>query len=85
MIKYLNTKFSTIGRMPIIFFKSGCTAVICALAGLCSMCYEEVLLGSSGMELYYSPMLEYIMAAFIIFWGGMFILDIAEKESAAGK
>ena len=85
MIKYLNIKFSSIGRMPMIFFKSGCTAVIGALCGLCAMCYDEAARGGIGMELYYAPMLEYILATFIIFWGGMFLLDLAEKEKSAGK
>ena len=49
------------------------------------MCYEEATKGSVGMALYYAPMLEYILTTFIIFWGGMFLLDLAEKESSAGK
>ena len=85
MIKYLIFKFSCIGRIPIIFFKCGCTAVICALCALCSMCYDEFSRGGVGMALYYAPMLEYILTAFIIFWGGMFLLDLAEKERSAGK
>jgi hypothetical protein len=49
------------------------------------MCYEDALKGGVGMELYYAPMLEYVMTTFIIFWGGMFLLDLAEKEKSAGK
>lgn len=84
MIKYLNLKFSTIGRMPLNFFRIGCTAVIGALCGLCAMCYDEASRGSVGMEIYFAPMLEYVLTAFIIFWGGMFLLDLAEKERSAG-
>ena len=85
MIKYLNLKFSSIGKLPLLFFRIGCTIVICSLCRLCTMCYEEATKGSVGMALYYAPMLEYIMTTFIIFWGGMFLLDLAEKESSAGK
>ena len=85
MIKYLNLKFSAIGKMPLTFFKLGTTVVIAALCGLCSMCYDEAARGRTGMVLYFAPMLEYVLSAFIIFWGGMFILDIAEKERSAGK
>ena len=85
MIKYLNSKFSSIGRIPLLYFRFGCTVVICALCALCSMCYEDSLKGGSGLELYYAPMLEYVMTTFIIFWGGMFLLDLAEKEKSAGK
>ena len=84
MIKYLDLKFSTIGRMPLNFFRIGCTAVIGVLCTLCVMCYDEANRGSVGMEIYFSPMLEYVLTAFIIFWGGMFILDLAEKERTAG-
>ena len=85
MIKYLNSKFSSLGRKPLLFFKFGCTVVIAALSGLCAMCYEEAVRGGVGMEIYYAPMLEYVMTTFIIFWGGMFLLDLAEKEKSAGK
>ena len=78
-------KFSTIGKTPMIFFKIGCTTVIFALCGLCAMCYDEAIRGGVGMEIYYAPMLEYILTTFIIFWGGMFLLDLAEKEKSAGK
>ena len=84
MIKYLNLKFSTIGRMPLNFFRIGGTAVIGALCGLCAICYDEASRGSVGMEIYFAPMLEYVLTAFIIFWGGMFLLDMAEKERSAG-
>lgn len=85
MIKYLNTKFSSIGRIPMLFFQLGSTVVIGALCSLCSMCYDDAVNGGVGMELYYAPMLEYILTTFIIFWGGMFLLDLAEKEKSAGK
>jgi hypothetical protein len=49
------------------------------------MCCNDAQRGSIGLELYYAPMLEYILTAFIIFWGGMLLLDIAEKEKSAGK
>lgn len=85
MIKYLNLKFDSIGMLPMTFFKLGATMVIGALCGICAMCYDEAARGSSGMELYYAPMLEYILTAFIIFWGGTLLIDIAEKERSAGK
>lgn len=85
MIKYLVLKFNSIGILPMTFFKLGATVVIGALCGICAMCYDEAALGSTGMELYYAPMLEYVLASFIIFWGGTLLLDIAEKERSAGK
>ncbi len=85
MIKYLKIKFSAIGMIPMMFFRCGCTAVICALCGLCAMCYDEARRGGVGMAIYYAPMLDYVLTAFIIFWGGMFLLDLAEKEKSAGK
>ena len=85
MIKYLSKKFSEIGALPMAFFKFGSTVVVSALLAICVLCYKESQLGSVGLELYYAPMLEYVLTAFIIFWGGTFLLDIAEKEKNAGK
>lgn len=69
-----------IGRLPMIYFKAGCSLVILALTGIYLMCEREVLAGGVGVELYYAPMLDYILTAFIIFWAGMLLLDIIQKD-----
>ncbi|MGM9642741.1 MAG: hypothetical protein ACI3XI_05985 [Eubacteriales bacterium] len=69
-----------IGKIPIMFFKAGCTLVILALTGIYLLCEREVLKGGIGVELYYAPMLDYILTAFIIFWAGMLFLDIIQKD-----
>ncbi len=71
---------SMIGRMPIDFFKSGCSLVILALTGVFLLCERDVLSGSIGVHIYYAPMLEYILTAFMIFWAGMLLLDLVQKD-----
>lgn len=86
--KYLSSMligFSKMGRLAINFFKFGSSLVLLALTGVYFLCEEEVTHGGVGVELYYAPMLDYILTAFIIFWVGMFIIDITEKEITAGK
>lgn len=68
-----------------LFFKFGSTLVLMALAGIYIMCEREVSAGGVGVELYYAPMVEYILMTFLIFWGGTFLIDITAKETAAGK
>ena len=85
MIKYLSAKFSELGSMPMTFFKVGEGIVISALCGVCALCYEDSKRGSIGTEIYYAPMLEYILTSFIIIWGGTLLLDIAQKEMSARK
>ena len=77
--------FSKMSRLPIDFFKFGASLVLLALSGVYLLCEEEVDNGGIGVVLYYAPMLDYILTAFIIFWVGMFIIDITEKEITAGK
>ena len=79
MKKFLSA-VSEIGRLPIRFYKSGSSIVILALTGIYLLCENDVRAGGVGVELYYAPMLDYILTAFLIFWAGMFILDLAEKE-----
>lgn len=79
MKKFYNA-VSEIGRIPIGFFKAGCSIVIAALVGIYLLCYGEVRAGSVGVELYYAPMLDYILTTFIIFWVGMLLLDLVERE-----
>lgn len=71
---------SEIGRIPMVFFKTGCSIVISALTGVLFLCYKDVRAGGVGVELYYAPMLDYILTTFIIFWVGMLLLDLVEKE-----
>lgn len=86
--KFLELSRKAFGGMSYIstvFFKFGSTLVLMALAGIYIMCEREVSAGSVGVEYYYDPMLDYILTAFLIFWGGTFLIDIAEKEITAGK
>lgn len=78
-------EFSKMSRLAVNFFKFGASLTILALSGIYLLCDEEVARGGIGVELYYAPMLDYILTTFIIFWVGMFILDITEKEITAGK
>jgi len=77
--------FEKMSRLPIDFFKSGASLTLLALSGIYLLCDEEVAKGGIGVELYYAPMLDYILTTFMIFWVGMFLLDITEKEITAGK
>ncbi len=85
MVNKIMRSFSGIGNLAIYFFKAGTSLVILALTGLYLLCEAEAAMGGIGIALYYAPMLEYILTAFLIFWGGTFIIDIAEKEITAGK
>lgn len=77
--------FEKMSRLPIDFFKFGASLTLLALSGIYLLCDEEVARGGIGVELYYAPMLDYILTTFMIFWVGMFLLDITEKEITAGK
>ncbi len=79
MIKFYRS-VSLIGRIPIDFFKGGCSMIILALTGIYLLCERDVIKGSTGVELYYAPMLDYILTAFIIYWAGMFLLDLVQKD-----
>lgn len=80
MKKFLN-EISNIGHLPIILYKSGCSLVILTLMGIYLLCESEVMSGGIGVELYYAPMLDYILTTFVIFWAGMFILDLVERSA----
>ncbi len=86
--KFINrmlNEFDEMSRLPVDFFKFGASLTLLALSGIYLLCDEEVARGGIGVELYYAPMLDYILTTLIIFWAGMFILDITEKEITAGK
>lgn len=72
--------FGGISYKSTVFFKFGCTLVLMALAGVYILCEQEVSAEGVGVELYYAPMLDYILTALLIFWAGMFLIDLAEKE-----
>lgn len=84
-VKIIQNGFNTMDKMPIDFFKFGTSLILMALSGIYFLCEEDVSIGSVGIELYYAPMLDYILTTFIIFWAGMFIIDITQRESTAGK
>ncbi len=63
-----------------LYFKIGCSLVIMALSAVCLLCERDISKGNIGVDLYYAPMLDYIFTAFIIFWAGMFFLDIIQKD-----
>ncbi len=80
MIAKFFRSISAIGRIPIAFYKSGCSMVILALTGIYLLCERDVKAGSLGIEVYYAPMLDYILTAFLIFWAGMLLLDTIQKD-----
>ena len=85
MFKKMLLEFSKMSKLPVDFYKFGATLTLLALSGIYLLCEDEVARGGIGVELYYAPMLDYILTTFVIFWVGMFILDITEKEITAGK
>lgn len=84
-IRSIPLEIDKMSRLPIDFFKFGTTLVLLALTGIYLLCEREVEVGGVGVELFYTPMLDYILSSFIIFWAGMFILDLTQKEITAGK
>lgn len=72
--------FSEMGKMQIAFYKFGASLVILALCGIYYLCEAEVNIGSTGVELYYAPMLDYILTTYIIFWAGTLLLDLLARE-----
>ena len=72
-------------KLPINFFKFGTSLILLALSGIYFLCEEDISRGSVGVEIYYAPMLDYILTTFMIFWVGMFIIDITQREITAGK
>ncbi len=80
MAKRIMNAISMIDAVPITFFKGGCSLVILALTGIYLLCEKDVMMGSKGVELYYAPMLDYILTAFIIYWAGMLLLDLVQKD-----
>lgn len=78
-------EFAKMSKLTVDFFKFGASLTLLALSGIYLLCEEEVALGGVGVELHYAPMLDYILTTLLIFWAGMFIIDITEKEITAGK
>ena len=66
--------------LPITFYKFGASLVILALSGIYYQCEADVGKGSLGVELYYAPMLDYILTTFAIFWAGTLLLDLLHRE-----
>ena len=75
------TELSRIGRKPIQLYKLGGTITIAALCGIYLLCERDVAAGGVGVELFYAPMLDYIYTTFIIFWGGMLLFDLLERDT----
>ncbi len=86
--KYFNLMlvgFSKMSSLTVNFFKFGASLTLLALSSIYILCEDEVAHGSVGVKIYYAPMLDYILTTLLIFWVGMFIIDITEKEITAGK
>jgi hypothetical protein len=80
MKRFFN-EISRIGRSPMRLYQLGASIVITALCGIYYICEAEIYSGSRGVELYYAPMLDYIFATFLIFWVGMLLYDLLEREA----
>ena len=77
--------FSEIGKIQIAFYKFGTSLVIVVLSGIYYLCEADVNTGGTGVELYYAPMLDYVLTAYIIFWAGTLLLDLLERERKANS
>ncbi len=84
-MKRLIQAFQEIGKIQIAFYKFGTSLVILVLSGIYYLCEADVNTGSTGVELYYAPMLDYVLTAYIIFWAGTLLLDLLERERKANS
>lgn len=84
-IKDIPKQINKMSHFTISFYKFGLSIVILALAGIYFLCEEDALNGSVGLEIYYAPMLDYILTTLCIFWAGTLLIDLTEKEITAGK
>ena len=79
-MKKILISFEKIGKIQMAFYKLGASIVILALCGVYFLCEADAQTGSIGLELYYTPMLEYILTTYIIFWAGTLLLDLLSRE-----
>ena len=84
-MKKILKQFSMIGKMQMAFYKFGSSIVILALCGIYYLCEADATAGSLGLELYYAPMLDYILTTYIIFWAGTLLLDLLSRERKANS
>lgn len=84
-MKRIIKPFNEIGKIQMDFYKFGASLVILALCGIYYLCQEEVSAGGIGVELYYAPMLDYILTTYIIFWAGTLLLDLLSRERKANS
>ena len=84
-MKRLIQAFQEIGKIQIAFYKFGTSLVILVLSGIYYLCEADVNTGGTGVELYYAPMLDYVLTAYIIFWAGTLLLDLLERERKANS
>ena len=68
-------------KIQIAFYKFGTSLVILVLSGIYYLCEADVNTGGTGVELYYAPMLDYVLTAYIIFWAGTLLLDLLESTA----
>ena len=78
-------KICEIEKVPMTFYKFGASIVILALCGIYYLCEDEVSMGGIGVELYYAPMLNYILTTYVIFWAGTLLLDLLHRERKANS
>ena len=79
-MKRFFVEISRIGRTPMLLYRIGSSIVIAALCGIYCLCRADLASGSRGVELYYAPMLDYILTTFVIFWAGTLLFDLLERE-----
>ncbi len=84
-MKKILKPFSEIGKMQIAFYKFGSSLVILVLSGIYYLCEADANKGSVGLELYYAPMLDYILTTYLIFWAGTLLLDLLSRERKANS
>ena len=77
--------FSEIENSTISFYKFGASIVILTLCAIYYLCEADVNAGCIGVELYYAPMLDYILTTYLIFWAGTLLLDLLARERKANS
>lgn len=73
------------GHVSINYFKIGGTLTAASLLTVYFECCNEILKGSIGLDIYYAPYIERIIASFILFCACTFIIDLTEKETIRRK
>ena len=73
------------GIRSVNYFRIAGTLTVAALLITYFECWEEMMKGSVGLDIYYAPYIERIIASFVLFCTCTFIIDLTEKETIRRK